>query len=105
MVLDKPPKEDKMKKLMKQFVVAASLMALVGIAGGCTENERAKNWGGHSTVTLPKGHKLVNVTWKESNLWYLSRPMKEGEAVETYTFKEDSSWGVISGTVTFVESK
>lgn len=31
---------------------------------GCTENQRAKNFGGNINYTLPSGAKLVNVTWK-----------------------------------------
>ena len=56
-------------------------------------------------MELPKGEKLVEVTWKDSNIWYLTRPMKEDDEPETYTFKEDSEWGVFEGTVTIVESK
>lgn len=71
----------------------------------CTENQRAKNWGGTVTVELPKGKKLVEATWKEDNLWYLTRDMKEGETAETFEFIEDSSFGVMKGKIIFVESK
>jgi hypothetical protein len=65
----------------------------------------AKNLGGDYTVELKEGQKLVNVTWKESELWYFTKPMTEDDVAETYTFQEDSTMGVLEGTVTIVESK
>lgn len=53
-----------------------SVFILSLIAISCTQNNRAKNWGGQAEYTLPKGQKLINITWKETNLWYLTRPMK-----------------------------
>jgi hypothetical protein len=54
---------------------------------------------------LPNNQKLVNVTWKEGELWYLTRQMKQGEVAETYTFNEKSSFGLIEGTVIITENK
>lgn len=72
-----------MKKL---FVVAALALVMVS----CTENQRAKSFGGTYSVDLPAGEKLVNVTWKgESDLWYLTRKMTVKDSAETYTFKQD----------------
>lgn len=72
---------------------------------GCTENSRAKTFGGTMTVTLPKGQKLMEATWKEADLWYLTRPMREGEKAEQYTFQENSTFGLVEGTVIFVETE
>lgn len=72
-----------MKKL---FVVAALALVMVS----CTDNQRAKSFGGTYSVDLPAGEKLVNVTWKgESDLWYLTRKMSVKDSAETYTFKQD----------------
>lgn len=71
----------------------------------CTQNERAKNFGGTATVNLPEGQKLVNVTWKEDQIWYLTRPMNSTDSAETYTFQEESSYGMMEGTVILKESK
>lgn len=79
-------------------------MLLITLAS-CTEQERAKDWGGKTTVTLPKGQKFLNVTWKESNLWYLTKPMKATDTAETYQFQEESSFGVWRGTVIIKEEK
>ena len=75
------------------------------LTSSCTENERVKTWGGEGTINLPQGRKLVTVTWKETEIWYLTRPMKEGDVAETYKFQEESSWGVIEGTYNIVETK
>lgn len=81
------------------------MFAILGMAliTACTDNSRARQWGGTMTRTLPEGQKLVGVTWKESNLWILTRPRRQGETAETHTLQEDSTFGVLSGTVTIVE--
>lgn len=71
----------------------------------CTENERVNAWGGTGTINLPKGRKLVTVTWKETQIWYLTRPMDSTDVAQTYQFHEESSWGVIEGTYNIVETK
>jgi hypothetical protein len=91
-----------MKKIM---VILALGLAIVAAGSGCTDNTRAKHFGGTSTESLPKGTKLVNVTWKENSLWVLTKPMRENDVAESYTFKESSSFGLVQGTVFIVESK
>lgn len=81
------------------------LFVLLGFIQGCTDNQAARSWGGETTVNLPRGQHLVLVTWKEEDLWYLTRPLHDDEEPETYTFHEQSSWGVLEGTVHLVESR
>lgn len=82
------------------------LFAFVAIGlASCTDNNMAKNWGGSMTMDLPAGQKLVNITWKDNQIWYLSRPMNAKDSVETYTFQEKSSYGIQEGTITIKESK
>ena len=71
----------------------------------CTENSRVKHFGGSGDIHLPTGQKLVNVTWKENQIWYLSRPMKKDEDVDIYRFQEESGWGVVEGTYYIHEHK
>ena len=87
-----------MKKVLLSLVLLVSLVS-------CTENQRVKSFGGTGTIKLPKGEKLINVTWKEEHLWTVSRPMREGEVPETYKFHEDSSFGVVQGTYNIIETK
>ena len=87
-----------MKKLSIFILLALSLAA-------CTENARVKSWGGDGTINLPAGRKLVNITWKETQIWYLTRPMNSTDVAETYQFHEESSFGVMEGTYTIIETK
>lgn len=85
---------------------AAALAAFIVVGlTSCTENSRARTMGGTATIELPKNTELVNVTWKETQLWYLTRPMRADETPETLTFKEKSSLGIVEGTVLFKESR
>lgn len=88
-------------KNFKFFIVGGLIFTLLS----CTENSRVRNWGGTGTLVLPTGQKLVNLTWKGDQLWYLTRPMIESDSVETYEFREESSFGIIEGTYKIIESK
>ena len=81
-----------------------SVLATLGLAS-CTSNEMAKNFGGTTTLNLPAGRKLVDMTWKEDHLWYLTKEMTATDIAETYEFKEQSSYGIMQGTVIIKESK
>lgn len=86
--------------MRKRLYIAALLAALLLLAAvGCTDNARARRFGGTAKVDLPANQKLITVAWKEASLWYLTRPMREGEVAETYTLKESSSYGLVEGTV------
>lgn len=85
---------------MKKFMILGLLLFC-----GCTAQSRAKNFGGKDTKDLPKNQKLVNVTWKETDMWILTRPMRSDEVPETYTFKCNSSFGILEGEITIKESK
>lgn len=89
-----------MKK--KIAVLAAAAFVLLGCSG-C--NMMAKSYGGTTSVDLPTGEKLTEVTWKDNSLWYLTRPMREGEEAETWTFQEKSNSGIMEGKVILKESK
>ncbi len=85
------------------FGILCSMFAISLI--GCTQQGMAKHWGGTATETLPPGQKLVCATWEEQNLWYVLRPMREGEVAETYTIHESSAWGVMQGNIIVHEVK
>jgi len=80
-------------------------IGMIVMLGSCTENSRVKSFGGEGTINLPKGRKLVNVTWKETQIWYLTRPMNSTDVAETYQFHGESSWRMVEGTYNIVETK
>ena len=87
---------------MKKYIIL--LLAIITITS-CTENSRAKGWGGTAEIVLPKGKKLVTATWKKNSLCYLTKDMTENDIAETYEFHEESSLGVMEGTYKIIEVK
>lgn len=83
-------------------------VAVIGIAClpilSCAKQQMAKNWGGEYEVHLPPCKKLLNLTWKESNLWVLTRPMVWGEVADKYELIEDSAFGIAEGKILIQES-
>jgi len=88
---------------MQRLILLISLLSLSLIA--CTENQRARSFGGTQRVTLPANTKLVSATWKHDSLYTLTRPMRENEVAEEHTFQEYSSFGILQGTVIIVEKR
>ena len=87
-----------MKKILVILILSLGLLS-------CTQNQKVKKYGGTATINLPQGKKLINCTWKEDNLWYLTRNMLPNETAETYELKEKSNYGVWEGTYIIVETK
>jgi uncharacterized lipoprotein YehR (DUF1307 family) len=87
---------------MKKITFILSALIIISLSS-CTQNEVAKRYGGTATIKLPRGQKLVNATWKDKSIWYLTRNMKEGEKAEQYYFQEESNLGIVQGTVIFKE--
>ena len=75
---------------------------LFGAVGGCKQ-KFAKTLGGSTTITLPKGRKVLSCSWKDSSVWVVSRPAKDGEQPETLIYSEHSSYGILQGEVVIQE--
>lgn len=88
-----------MKKIL--FAIAFGFLLLTCVS--CTENLRTRQYGGTSIVELDPGQKLVEVTWKETSLWYLTEPMEPGYEPKIKVFQEDSRFGIMEGKVIFHE--
>jgi len=61
----------------------------------CTENARARRFGGTERVSLKPNEVLLNVTWKGDEMWICTKDTLTGKSY----FREKSSWGVLEGTV------
>ena len=48
------------------------MLALIMILA-CTENERARDWGGTVDIDVPCDHQVFDVTWKGDNFWYATQ--------------------------------
>lgn len=77
---------------MKNTIII--LLIFTGLVS-CTENSRAKNWGGTETIQLRENEVITNMTWKETNLWVQTMDTSTGI---TY-FREKSSWGWLEGEI------
>ena len=85
----------------KALLIAFAAIMMVG----CTEKEMTRHFGGSSEIRLEKGQRLVEVTWKDENLWILTEPMDADYQPRTKTFYEDSSFGLYEGKITIIESR
>lgn len=71
----------------------------------CCDNSLTRTFGGTMTFKLPSNQKLINVTWKNDNIWYLTRQFERGDTVQIYKFTEKSVLGALEGEVTIIETK
>ena len=85
-----------MKKLIILLAFAISLTMT-----SCTENIRAKEWGGNLTINLESQERVVNVTWKNADLWILTKI--DTTKQQLYNFSEKSTWGIMQGNITIIE--
>ncbi len=93
------------KKLLMKKILFLLLICVSFVITSCTEQSMAKNYGGRYDLKLPKGKKLIIATWKDSELWCLTRDMKDDETPEIYEFIEDSNYDVFEGKVVIIETK
>ncbi len=91
-----------MKRIIEKLLV---VVAVVLVCASCTQQYRARNFGGSMTITLQPGEKLMMATWKEDNLFYLTEPMEDDYVPKTKTLRESSSLGVLETTIKFVEQR
>lgn len=90
---------------MKKFLIFITSIIIIFSLSSCTEQMMTRELGGEMAIELPKGQELMMVTWKDNDLFYLTRPMTPDYVPVTKTFQESSSWGVLESTVYFVEHK
>lgn len=87
---------------MKKFILI--IVALICMCS-CTEQIRTRRFGGEMTINLPAGQELMMVTWKENELFYLTRPMSDDYVPIKKTLQESSGWGIMESTVYFIETR
>ena len=77
-----------MKRLFVLFIVAIGLVS-------CTDNQRARSFGGTETIKMLPNEEFVNITWKQDNLWIIVKDKNTGN----FYAREKSSFGVMEGKV------
>ena len=81
-------------KTSKTLLSALCAITLT-LTSSCTDNQRARKFGGTETVCLEKNERFINITWKESNLWIIVQDTLTGD----YYAREKSAFGVLQGEV------
>lgn len=91
--------------MTKWLWLVIAILLSVGIYAGIDNQAITKTMGGTTTVILEPNRKLVSLSWKDNNLWVLSRNMEPRETPDTYHYDERSRFGVLEGRVIVIESK
>jgi len=77
---------------MKRFFL---ILAVAITLASCTDNQMARQFGGSEEVKLNPNEIVLNVTWKQNQMWICTKDTLTGI---TY-FREKSNFGVLEGTV------
>ena len=79
---------------MKIKIISIIFLGILSLSS-CTENERAKKFGGTMKVEISNKEKFINITWKGEDLWILT----QDTITKKFYFREDSPYGIIQGEV------
>lgn len=74
--------------MKKKLLIVALVAGLLPTLFSCTENQRARQFGGTITIELPPGEKLVMATWKETDLFYLTEPMDSNNLIKFLFYEQ-----------------
>jgi len=85
---------------LKYYIIA--FFTLISL-NSCTEQQRARTFGGSSTIEIEPSKKFVNITWKENSIWVLTKAATTNEKREKYEFQERSSTGLLEGKIIIIE--
>ena len=61
----------------------------------CTDNQRARRYGGTETIQLKPNEEFINISWKEADLWIITRDTISN----IYYAREKSSFGIWEGSI------
>lgn len=84
-----------------------SVVGLVILVVGCgflSPQSCVGSWGADITVEIEPGERLETATWRDDELWYLTRHLRPGESPERHIlYQRKPGIGRAEGTVTFEE--
>lgn len=76
---------------MKKIIIAT----LILFVSSCTENEMVKQFGGTMEIQMQPNEKLINITWKNDQMWVLTHDTLTNKKF----FREHSKFGIMQGCV------
>jgi len=77
-----------MKKIFYLTIIVIGLMS-------CTDNQRARKFGGTETIKLEPNEEFINITWKQDDIWVIVKDKNTGK----FYACEKSSFGVMQGKI------
>lgn len=80
-----------MRKISIIAMVAITLIAFIS----CTDNQRARKFGGTETVSISPNEKFINIAWRGDDLWLVLQDTISGEIYA----REKSSYGIVQGKI------
>ena len=89
---------------MKKILIGLAIVLCI-VCNSCSQQTLVRDFGGSMTVELPAGEELMEATWKEDALFYLTRPMSDDYVPTTKTFREKAPYGIMESTIIFIERK
>ena len=87
------------------YIIAAIVAAMIVACLCSCKNLMTRNFGAYQEIKLEKGQRLVEITFKDNDLWILTEPMDSDYVPKTKTFYEDSNFGMMEGKITIVEQR
>lgn len=91
--------------MKKFFGICIVCLAFILSFSSCTENQRARTFGGIAIIEVEKGQKVMMATWKNNDLFYMTEEMEPDYRPHDKTLVESSSFGIIESKVVFKESR
>lgn len=85
-------------------IVVIGIFLFFGIRS-CSPQAMTRSWGGTMDITLEPNEKLIEVTWKDNSLWFLTKKMTDNDIAESYAFYEKDTIGMLEGCVNIDEVK
>lgn len=93
------------KVIVYGILVLFIIYLMVSCLRSFSEQGVTRSYGGEMDVDLEPNRKLVEVTWKDANLWYLTKAMTDDDVAEDYVFQEKDPLGWMEGSVIIHEHK
>lgn len=92
-------------KLAVIVICAFVILGLWSCSRTFSEQGITRSYGGEMEVDLEPNRKLVEITWKDASLWYLTKAMTDDDVAEDYIFQEKDVTGWLEGSVIIHEHK
>lgn len=88
-----------------KFYYIKILICLVALCVVSCENYITRKFGGTMTIDVEPGYKVINATFKETEIWYFIEPMDDSYIPKQKKFVEKSKLGALEGTIIFNETR